>query len=107
MARGSHVVWPYGGVGDVVHYVQVVCADQSRVTISKGSIGKHPNWGIQPPCDQAGPSIVPESWHVGGPSDREGTSDGGSPYNLHTPHASRATAGSVDYPMAAQLPRRG
>jgi len=30
------------------------------------SIGRHPNWGTQPPLSQTGPSIVPENWYVGG-----------------------------------------
>ena len=28
-------------------------------------IGRHPNWGTQPPLSQAGPSIAPENWYVG------------------------------------------
>jgi len=30
------------------------------------SIGRHPNWGTQPPLGQTGPSIAPENWYVGG-----------------------------------------
>ena len=29
------------------------------------SIGRHPNWGTQPPLGQIGPSIAPENCYVG------------------------------------------
>ena len=33
--------------------------------VSMVSIGRHPNWGTQPPLGQTGPSIAPENWYVG------------------------------------------
>ena len=48
-----------------VHYMQgVVCA--ASLGVSTVSIGRHPNWGTQPPPDQTGPSIAPENYYVGG-----------------------------------------
>ena len=38
---------------------------QHLVGVSMVSIGRHPNWGTQPPLGQTGPSIAPENWYVG------------------------------------------
>ena len=38
---------------------------QHLVGVSVVSIGRHPNWGTQPPLGQIGPSIAPENWYVG------------------------------------------
>ena len=42
---------------------RVVCA--ASIRISKLSIGRHPSWGTRPQLGQVGPSVAPQSWHIG------------------------------------------
>jgi len=38
---------------------------QNLFGVSMVSIGRHPDWGTQPPLGQTGPSVAPENWYVG------------------------------------------